>query len=752
MTRPTLFSAALISLALTAPLTAQAKKSLSDVLGNVESVQISGVVEVPLYMSPDGSVLPCVRVTIDEKDYTFGLDFGDEIGISEATARALGLESKDNEISRLPLTVKTTTVAEMRIGDMVLSNITSQIGYEDDSYIDDAEWYIPLPQFADVDGTIGLGALGVAYAILPSKGVVRFAPREQEQRFIDELGGASVLEMTIQPEAVRKFGKEKVRLPGVGYFTIQVNGAPRTMSLSTFSWGSSIRSGVEMGAAPRWGLSDMEAAWIPVQIGDQPTIEGWMGLAGALQYLQYPQLEWEVDGVLGLHFLSNFDIAGSREQLAFKYITEAQRNPSLPLEIEDIQAALDEAKQKREEAKESGEVEEEDAENPHGKTQQWMRLAQLQARAGEMDAALTTMKTVMEYEDAEDACANWMMLGDLQKKATQLDGALTSYGTAAELYHMWWDNSLEERNQIDEDRAQLEEDRAKLEKKGGDPDSLDDPWPKKQPGRCHEADGHVAHLSLAAGELERVANLFDERLDLDPALALAQGNAALTQGNITLAQHAYRQALQLESIPSSYSRMGLAMSYHSNGRWDTASGLYQKAINLDRFNIMLALTWTDAQIVEFNPAYAMRKAKSFMEQNPGTATGYVAYARAARSGGDADAMAEATRRGDQFFNNNLIRYPNSARFTAAHAAFLYETDRADAARTAAEQALQWDPDNTVALLTLGALHVESGEIDKGETMLRQAGQMGLFHPGYAMLIQAQIPRPVAPDPDMDDLP
>jgi len=137
-------------------------------------IQFSKVVDVPLYRGEVGAHRPMIYATFPDDpasstlaivdlggEWTrVGVDLAVELGLTVQTARRHGR------------TVKRTVIDEVAIGDLTLHGLRAEV----------------------VDGNeliLGLGAAGpIGIGILPSAGVVRFAPPDGVDALLDAAGGA----------------------------------------------------------------------------------------------------------------------------------------------------------------------------------------------------------------------------------------------------------------------------------------------------------------------------------------------------------------------------------------------------------------------------------------------------------------------------------------------------------------------------------------------------------------------------------
>jgi len=97
-----------------------------------------------------------------------------------------------------------TPSSEIKIGDMVLSDVfvlTEPVGDDDGG---------PTPPGQSIDGTLSLPALEqLGWAIVPSKGVVRFVPASDAAALVSSVGGTAY-DYTSKESTITKVGKKKV--------------------------------------------------------------------------------------------------------------------------------------------------------------------------------------------------------------------------------------------------------------------------------------------------------------------------------------------------------------------------------------------------------------------------------------------------------------------------------------------------------------------------------------------------------------
>lgn len=722
--------------------------------GSVESITLNSVVSVPLYTTASGSIQPCVQVTIGEDVYLFGLDTGHGIYLSERVVSEQGLEPEEEEF-KFFAEVKTTELESLSVGDMTLNNIMAMASSPEDN--DRSPFYQTLVQGTALDGYIGLSTLTeVAWSIQPSTGQVVFAPLSEGPELVNGLKeGGEAFTWRETETAVEVYGVEAVSWApllkkkhklGVPAQTMiipaKVGGADVEVVPSFVWWNSVVSSKTELAetVATR-SYGDRNHSWLPVQIGSQPAQDSWVetegGTAGSLQLLGRSAFVQDyMDGIVGNRVLSQFDIAAdpTSKTIVFRSVTDQKRESPLEFLIADAMADA-------EKMPEVAEGEEADPDAKPGSSSAWSRLADLQIAAGDLTSALTSEQKRLEYKDNAQLCAVHKAIGLTQLDAGMLDEAIASLTTASNLYHGWWDQSLEERTAIEEALGEYE---------GEEKAASEHADVHVQPSSCHTADGLLAKAWLGQADIEKVGEIYAAHLDLDDGLAIIQGNAALLDGNLSLARSAYYQASMLEGTPSSLSRLGQALVHDNAGEWEHAEVLYRKALELHAYGVMNAQLWVDASIRAKSAAATVRATEAFLAENPDSGAAYTAHARALRLAGENGKLKQLSRRGDAFYENWMMLFPTSGYIAANRALFLVETDRLAAGQEAAEAALISSPDAALAWLSLGNIYVRSGDVERGEEMLRRAGQLDAYSPGYALLVNVEIPEPPALVEDEED--
>ena len=177
-------------------------------------LQLTSTVEVPLYDVPGFEMVPVVAAQVGETRLFLALLPGiDEVGLTGPGAAALGLEGDEADGG-----YSVAEVDSLQIGALTLSNLEVATA----SPVSIPRWAggasIGRTQVLELDGYIGLDALpSVAWAILPSAGVVRFAPEAEGDALVSGVGAAAPLAegapaSVYNPATVVKKGKTKTLL------------------------------------------------------------------------------------------------------------------------------------------------------------------------------------------------------------------------------------------------------------------------------------------------------------------------------------------------------------------------------------------------------------------------------------------------------------------------------------------------------------------------------------------------------------
>lgn len=486
------------------------------------------VAEVPLY---GGLVAadPAWYVEVKAGEQALLLQLvteGNEVALTEAAAGRLGVEGKGKH--------DIATVEALALGGVTLTDVRVHVGAKVRSG--------PLP----VDGTLSLaGFPDLAWALLPSKGVVRVGPAARAAEVLGDLAAAPGFETPDLADLATvkvKVGKQKHTVePGPLTVAATWSGVEHR---AVWSLEGETRLAREASGTPGLALEGSDKS--PLSFPDAPARpvgparEEWreVGVAGATTpvwvrrdghgaaYLAPGVIGAAVGGEVARRYDQGVDPAA--RQLRLRAAGTVTTADYAPLYEARLKAALEPAPAA------------EGAEAPSPEDQKKARLGAIPAYADYLHAQgrfadeVALRREVTEGEPG--ACAGWLGLGDALLAQGQAAEAADAYGRADALYHPWAVLPLLE-------RQQKEKDHAKAEEKG---EAWEGPTP--QPHACHVAAGKVATARVLAGQPDAVDALYPARIDLDPGLARAAGAAALVRGRPEAAQAAYLQALKLTGM------------------------------------------------------------------------------------------------------------------------------------------------------------------------------------------------------------
>ena len=686
-------------------------------VGSVDEVILAGTVEVPLVGDPSGETLDAmVGMTVTkegEEARTFPVQLSGReavIVVPQALVDELGLK-KHTKKDKLGGTIDWVDIESLTIGGLELKGVRAMVqGSKSDSTISSGEV------------RIGMAALPeLSYAILPSKGVVKFAPADQGATLVSEVGTA--IPYTETPWGKVKFGKSKKLQPMRSLeVAAKVGGTDVTVSLDPGVEGSTVSP--EAGVALEGGHNsgDTWHFWLDAEVGGAST-STWFYRNSALERGGYQH-----QGVLGSDAIGAMDIAVDQagKTVALAVAKEQVRADIVPdmiayaeKELEKALAEQDEAKE-GEEAKASDEGDEESGKDP-ARAGAYAALAGTYDTYHRTDKAAETWAKVVELDDS--SCTNWLSYGSAQLNVGDADGAIASFSKSSEQYHAWWDNDLETRK-----------DMKKLANKGSglnvdeEGKSTD---PAEAPGACFVADGHLAQAMLVKGDLDGVEQAYRAHLDLDPGLALAYGNASLRTGEIARAHEALRQAMRLESGPDALNRLALGVAYVQQDDFTSATELFQRAAELDSDDPMAVSLWLDAVRRGQGNAAAADQAKAWATSRPDNAAAHLAWIQAASAAGDA---SEASTAGEALFNTQIAQHPRNASLQAVYARFLVVQGKLTEAAKAADTAVELNPGLGLAWLAKADVAAAQGDDAAAAEAVKTAASVASGHPAYALLL------------------
>lgn len=577
--------------------------SLTQKEGNVESIDLEGIIEVPMYTDINGD--PKLQVYVQSASTEEG-DMGDlfelrpdshAIIVTEAFANANELEIKTTNKRLIPVPddfkvggeVKYVVIPSLTISKMVLNNVTALVSDKKSSHSN----VIPNSALS-----IGLASLPTSYAIMNSLGVIKFG--DDAAAMASEIGATAV---PYKSETVlvgtsgswAPFGQSKVIMPSHSLVVDATFGDQTVPTELDFTGRNSLDKYVATSSEISSFKYDLRSDWLSIKVGDID-----MGTAFVGRPVERPLTDAVVPvATLGQQVLSQFDIVvdQSNATIAFaKHNGIAGFSSIYEMELEKAQAAL--APEESEETDGDSDAETEEASLNVGGIN---GLISVLKSGKDYTAALEQYNLLIADEEEKTDCALWLDYGDVQKYLGNAEEARTAYVESARLYHSWWDIDLNTRMDINKAQADMKDEdieAAKALSKDADINSVEGGWFLSQPERCYVADGKVAGVDLALGNHKSVEENYRRNLDLDDGLARIFGNSALAQGKTEIAHEAYRQAIQLEDSQKdrALNRFGLALVYADQGKWEQANDLFSEALELDD-NILMAFIWFNNAIV-----------------------------------------------------------------------------------------------------------------------------------------------------------
>jgi len=501
---------------------------------------------------------------------------------------------------------------------------------------------------------------------------------------------------------------------------------PETTLIQGFSVG-----GVEMPGTLKIGFTGSHQTWpevVPTEIrsrfgdishGYYEVSHGTLSL-GSTSVAEYTSvvnhISMSSDGldfldriVVGQDLLAGFDIAADRKAKNFilKKADKVKRESPLSFMIAQVQRNIETA-------------DETESSAAAGTAKDWGMLRDLHRAAGDFDAAIEAGKTAVSLADSD--CMEWSRLGRAYRTAGDIGEAIVAYEKSASIYHGWYDMPLEERKEIQKQLDQLEGE----EKENSDY--------KVAESSCHLADGYLATLTFAAGDLRTVGDIYRDRMDLDTTIALAAGTALVVQGQFDEAQGPLRQALKQGRGSQARTRLALAGAYTGKGDWTTASKLFERVLET-AMGVQTVTYYLDALASNEGHAAAVAAAKAIVAQNPEVAGAVFGLGYVAQQGDDEALQMAAKESGDRWFAAKMAVAPHDSDYAGVRARWMTLWDASSiASQKAVRGALAKDPANTDALLAKAAVHAAKGEVEEAQKATIKAAQLGITHIGYAELM------------------
>ena len=759
-------------LSLMVSLPAAADTSIDSTLGAIGAVELSGEAEVPLLAHPDWGVMPVVKATVNgdttDPGALFVLSTGDAMmTVTPEFVARYGLEKSKKKSKRVG-EIETVQIESLTVGGLVLRDVTAVVNAGSLKGVSPT-----APQ------QIGLALLeDAATAILPSKGVVRFAPGSAGAALVDSVGGAKV-EYGSTASTNMKIGKTKGRLPEVHLqVPASIGGLQTVVTLDSGEQASTIRQVMgrdELTAAiagPAHKRGDAVVQFADVAVGEAKA-SAWVRSTTA------PDLSEVDEGLkpasrLGANYLAHFDVAidpGSRT-VALARVEAPKRANALPGLIEAANQLASKADaEAAEAAKEAGEPAKPAA-------AEWTTVAQAHLAVGQTAQAIAAWNKVLEADDT--ACAAHHGLGQAHVLAGDLDAAATSLSAASALYHAWWDDDIVVPGSVDADghpsavprklkatyaQAPMKNrkgewipalSRAWWEEAKADGDDLPDGL-VPQPVSCWTADSDLAGVALAQGDGAKALEIYTAwmerypplRMVLDPKLATVSANARMADGSAQDAVAGLRMASQFDhSRTDPRWALGLALSYVEAGRIDSAAPLFVQALRVAPMDTVTMSLYLDALAAEGGADAAIAAAADWAQTYPtsvGAAFG-MAYA-ASLSDTPAGPRVKAKGFATKALKQGAVLHPFDAGFHAARARTLLLLGDAAGAAEAVAIATELNPAMPAVLLASAEIDLSNGQAPKSRGQVKRAAEIAAAHPGYQLLkagLPEKAPRDAAP--------
>lgn len=694
----------LLSLPMSLPMSLVMSASLSYAADGAGHAEISGRVDVPLYAGLDDmDPYFYVEVAVGEKKGLFVVATGhDEVRLTAKGAGLLGVELKGD---------KPVKVGDLNVGGVTLTDV---VAVERGPALGDAALKaMPLL------GEIGLrGFPELAFAVLPSAGVLRLAPAADGAALVSEIGGA--LDLTCVEAEKHKIGTEKQEFPSACTADIAISGQKVAATFSTERAVSSlIREAsappmfemkdraipqLALPAAPTRYVVDVPVEWRSVTAG---------GVTSDLSLLRPgagTSAFYAVPARLGQSFLRGVDIAFD---LANGKVALRQ---AAAVKLGDWYATAESIARKPLDPAPAAEG----AEAPTPEQQKEARLGALPGVAGWYDSQGRFDQSAPLWQELTAGkpglCTNWLGYGNALIRTGKGREGADAAKKAAELYDAWAALPLEERKDTQEKYGKAKDKAA---------------WTGTVPQdhACHTAWSTVAAGLLLSGDYAGAAALLPAHRDLDETLALVAGNALLLQGKKEDAQAAYLQSFAIDRTVTVEGRAGMVLTARSlEQALDQLPAAKGWALAGDPGTLRAYLQ----TVSTLGGADAARKeAARLLALDPANPMLLTANARLAPGGVDSALIQRAGAR----FEELLRLYPGSATLQAAYADYLLAKGDTDGARKAALQATTLSPRLASAWWLLAEIESAAGDSAKAAEARRRAGALAVENPVYAGLLK-----------------
>ena len=562
-------------LALVFPLNATAGTRLDKWTGGVKSLDMAGPVDVPLLSGRLGSAIPYIQVRFSEEDevpYLFQIDLGsDRMVLSSSVAKDLGLKIKTHnkkpiaslgtddgeEKYRLGGKWRTTHADEIILADgLVIKGVDFRVGGAE---LSEEQTNDDLLLVSPVAGVIGVGALPVAAAILPEKGVVRFVPADQGAQLLAEVGGDAIPFTSLDSEFIKHPLMGKLYFsPAKVVVNVDVSGQQLPMRLNTEDYGTLIDETWQPGDAAVIRHADYDIYYVDLKLGAQDLGGTWAAHTNTNLLIRDGE-----HGILDYSLLRDYNLAVdyASSQLALAPAASLARQSSKSLFIE--------AWQKKIEKLQAEPPEDPDEAEGHAKkiAEAQMELGSLYRENGHYDKAADLMEVAVEVEP--DLCEYWLNLSWSEYLAGEDEDAISAARKALDLYVGWAELPKEDREKI----QKMKED--ELKEVATKPQDLD---------ACYSAAGVLAELELARDGYDTIHETYKLYDDLHPLLPKVEGLALIREGKLEQAEGPLRQAVKKAIVNDHWwyrlsSRSGLAHVFLETDRPEQALAIWEQEAN-----------------------------------------------------------------------------------------------------------------------------------------------------------------------------
>ena len=674
--------------------------NLGSYLGYIESVTLDKTIGVPGLVENNQLYLEA-QVPDGDRSWFFKVSTTSSvISVSDEFVKSNGLKVQIKNQNLIPFPsdygvggqIKTVTIPTLTIGDMILNNVQAMVTSSKGKFDSRAQGM-----------HLGLGSLDAAYTISPSSGTISFAPSSEGSKLVKATGTPITYENAGWAQV--RYGKRKSIAPA-RHLIIQTK-------ISNVDVPTAIEAGSNNGSAIAWERIPADKkkflAGKHYTYGNVSTT----GLEESVWFAQigsYHKGKYTHDSLLSRDAIHNYELSVSPADstLALKKSTagtwKTLSSAKIPYLLKQTEP---------------------DEEGNEADSSDWQKLAKAYLENEQYTESLAAQQKAVDLKP--ESCIGWFDLALAQYNTNDFDGALKSAQEASARYHKWWDIDLDTRLAIQKAQKAMEKEEvdAKKEEQKGLSLSDEPVWHHKQSSKCHISDGFIASLQLSKEQFEDVAKTY-AKLDLDPNLAVIQGNAALIQGNLDLAESAYRQAIRLEGKPETVSRLGLALYFADQGEWRFADPLFAEAFDLQSNDAIAASLWFDN--ARANGEDTLKKAMDLKEKYPKSLAAHFVAIREASILQNEEAKAKI---GAELLSMGPTATDNLVSIQARTLVVLGKADEAQKVIDAYPQFAQSAP----ILVAQADIAAYSGDASKALDLLKQAAQKDAHHPVIALFLR-----------------